>query len=143
MATYDIYRESHPWTEPGKLGSETVDRGLGKELGTSEASKLFLQRGVLPAFAVLSYTFPSIEEDAAVNLFEYPRNASQSGNFPPKKVGPGKFKDLSVAQLFGDVFLIFSMAFVKPEHDTAGVAADDGVALTTRPRTGGALWKVG
>lgn len=29
----------------------------------AQVSKLFLQRGVLPAFAVLSYTFPSIVEE--------------------------------------------------------------------------------
>ncbi|CAL1154997.1 unnamed protein product, partial [Cladocopium goreaui] len=60
VATYAIFRESHPLTEPTDA-LET--KGLGKELGTKEVSKLFLQRGFLPAFAVLSYTFPSIEEE--------------------------------------------------------------------------------
>eukprot|EP00434_Breviolum_minutum_P028838 symbB.v1.2.025507.t1/scaffold2452.1/size150514/8 len=51
--------DTHPLTEPG----HDLNGALGKELSTHEASKCFLQRGVLPAFAVLSYCFPSIVEE--------------------------------------------------------------------------------
>ena len=59
VATYDIFRES-PVTS---LDDAVPNKAIGKELGTKEVSKVFIQRGLLPAFASLSSFFPSLVED--------------------------------------------------------------------------------
>lgn len=61
VATYHMFRESHPLSSPEN--AERLFASFGKNIGMKEVSNIFIQRGFLPAFASLSYFFPSVVEE--------------------------------------------------------------------------------